>query len=436
MTASLEEIPLAQLKPKARNARTHSRKQVRMLARSIERFGFLVPVLIDESNTILAGHGRVEAAKLLKRDVVPCVRVAHLSEADKRAYVLADNQLALKAGWDRETLAIELQELVDIGFDTMVIGFEPVDVDSALLSFADAQGKDDLKDDRIPEVAPVAVTQPGDLWRLGRHRILCADARDAAAYETLMRGEKAELVFTDPPYNVPIDGFVGGKGRIKHRAFAMAAGEMSQAEFTRFLRDTLGLAAKHSRDGAIHFVCMDWRHMRDLMDAGAEIYSELKNLIVWAKDNGGMGTFYRSRHELIFAYKVGDAAHVNNFELGQHGRNRTNVWEYAGVNSMRRGRLDELAMHPTVKPCALVTEALKDCSTPGGIVLDPFSGSGTTLIAAERTGRVARVMELDPLYVDVAVRRWQSLTGKSATLGETDVTFEQIEETFVRPIAV
>jgi DNA modification methylase len=431
----LEQIAIARLKPHPRNARTHTRKQIRMIGGSIEKFGFLAPILVDCENTILAGHARVEAAKLIGRDSVPCRRISHLSEDEKRAYILADNQLALKAGWDRDVLAIELQDFVDLGVDLTVIGFEPAEVDAALLARAQAEGKDDSADDATPEVRPLAATLLGDMWRLGSHRILCGDARSPSTYEKLMGGVAAQLVFTDPPYNVPIDGFVGGKGKIRHRAFAMAAGEMSAEAFTRFLSDSLGLAAKYSDNGAIHFVCMDWRHIDELRDAGAEIYSELKNLIVWVKDNGGMGTFYRSRHELIFAFKVGDAPHINTFELGQFGRNRTNVWEYAGVNSMRRGRLDELAMHPTVKPAALVADAIKDCSRPGGVVLDPFSGSGTTLIAAERTGRHARVMELDPLYVDVAVRRWQMLTGKTAFLENSDVTFEEIEANFSEPVS-
>lgn len=433
MENQLEQVAVARLRPHPRNARTHSKKQLRMIAKSIERFGFLAPVLIDADDVILAGHARVGAAKLLGRETVPCRRVAHLSAEDQRAYLLADNQLALKAGWDRDVLAIELQEFVDLGMDMTVIGFEPAEIDAALEAHSAAQGKDASRDDEMPATAAAAVTQRGDLWRLGEHIILCGDARDGGAYAKLMGDERAELVFTDPPYNVPIQGFVGGKGKIKHSEFAMASGEMSKAAFTQFLRDTLGLAAAHSNDGAIHFVCMDWRHIDELSAAGAETYSELKNLIVWVKDNGGMGTFYRSRHELIFAYKVGNAPHVNTFELGQFGRHRTNVWEYAGVNSMRAGRLDELAMHPTVKPCALVADALKDASRPGAIVLDPFSGSGTTLIAAERTGRRARVIELDPLYVDVAVRRWQELTGKSALTANGSASFDEVETLFCPP---
>lgn len=433
MEDHLEQVAVARLHPHPRNARTHSRKQLRMIARSIERFGFLAPVLIDKDNVILAGHARVEAAKQLGRESVPCRRISHLSEEDQRAYILADNQLALKSGWDRDILAIELQEFVDLGHDLTVLGFEPAEVDTALAAHAEAKGKDNHRDDETPAVRPAAVTQLGDIWNLGAHRIICSDARGLAGYDALMLGEKAQLVFTDPPYNVPIDGFVGGKGKVKHGEFAMASGEMSVAAFTGFLKDTLGLAAANSQDGAIHYVCMDWRHIGELREAGSQIYSELKNLIVWVKDNGGMGTFYRSRHELIFAYKVGTAPHVNTFELGQFGRHRTNVWEYAGVNSMRNGRLDELAMHPTVKPTGLVADALKDASHPGAIVLDPFSGSGTTLIAAERTGRRARVIEIDPLYVDVAVRRWQSLTGKAAVLDGSDLRFDDIEATFAAP---
>ncbi|MEQ1812094.1 MAG: site-specific DNA-methyltransferase [Terricaulis sp.] len=434
MESQLEQVAVARLRPHPRNARTHSKKQLRMIAKSIERFGFLAPVLIDGDDVILAGHARVEAAKLLGRETVPCRRVAHLSPEDQRAYLLADNQLALKAGWDRDVLAIELQEFVDLGMDMTVIGFEPAEIDAALEAHGEAHGKDASRDDETPAAKTVAVTQLGDMWLLGSHLILCGDARDAGAYLKLMGDERAELVFTDPPYNVPIHGFVGGKGKIKHGEFAMASGEMSKTAFTHFLRDTLGLAAAHSNGGAIHFVCMDWRHIDELSAASTDIYSELKNLIVWVKDNGGMGTFYRSRHELIFAYKVGTAAHVNTFELGQFGRHRTNVWEYAGVNSMRADRLDELAMHPTVKPCALVADALKDASRPGAIVLDPFSGSGTTLIAAERTGRRARVIELDPVYVDVAVRRWQTLTGRSALSANGDARFDEVEALFGAPV--
>jgi hypothetical protein len=235
------------------------------------------------------------------------------------------------------------------------------------------------------------------------------------------------MVFIDPPYNVPINGHVSGLGKVKHRDFAMASGEMSEARYVGFLGTCFGYLIGHSVNGSIHFICMDWRHSFELLSAARPIYSELKNLCVWNKDNGGMGSLYRSKHELVFVFKNGSATHINNVELGRHGRNRTNVWDYAGVNSLRDGRLEELAMHPTVKPVALVADAILDCSKRGGIVLDCFGGSGTTLIAAEKTGRRGYLMELDAAYVDVAIRRFQKLTGKQATHGETQRTFADLE---------
>jgi len=428
----IELIAPTRLAPYERNARTHSKRQISQIAKSIAAFGFNNPVLIDDAFGIIAGHGRVEAAKLLGLSEVPCLRLSHLSEAEKRAYILADNQLATKAGWDREIQAIEFQGLIDLGFDVTLAGFEVAEIDFVLE--AERAKKADDFEPPLP-VPGRPVTQRGDIWRLGPHRLICGDARDAKVYAALMGGERAELVFTDPPYNVPIEGFVGGKGRIKHREFEVGAGEMSEAEFKRFLKETLGLAAEYATDGSIHFVFMDWRHILEIVTAGRAVYDELKNVIVWAKDNAGMGTFYRSQHELLFAFKKGNAPHINNFELGQFGRSRSNVWRYAGVNTMKADRLEELAMHPTVKPLALAADALKDCSKHNGLVLDPFSGSGTTLVAAEKTGRRARVIELDPIYCDVAVRRWQNFTGKAATLGDSDLSFELIEDAFVGPPA-
>jgi DNA modification methylase len=427
----LERIPIGSLKPYPRNARTHSKKQIQQIASSIRRFGFTNPVLISDDLSIIAGHGRVEAAKLLDLPEVPCLRLSHLSAAEKRAYILADNKLAEKAGWDREILAIELQALIELEFEMDLIGFEAVEIDLILDEAAEASAEGETgPEDATPSMTDpaVAVTRPGDLWRLGRHLLLCGDARDAAAYRALMGNQQVDLIFTDPPYNVPIDGHVCGLGRIRHRPFAMGVGEMSSAAFTTFLQETLGHAASVARDGAIAFVCMDWRHMGELLAAGQAVFSELKNLCVWNKTNGGMGSFYRSKHELVFVFKAGTAAHENNFGLGDTGRYRTNVWAYPGVNTLRPGRMDELAMHPTVKPVALVADAIKDVSARNGIVLDPFCGSGTTLIAAEKTGRRARVIELDPAYCDVIVRRFERFTGKNVVLAATGQTFEQVTE--------
>jgi len=336
----IEQTSVRELRPHPNNARTHSRKQIKQIAKSIEAFGFCNPVLVDDSNHIIAGHGRVEAAKLLGIDAVPTCRLSHLHEVERRAYVLADNKLAEQAGWDREVLAIELQGLIELDVDIELTGFETAEIDLILDEAREASGVASGPEDAAPEPLPgPAVSQTGDLWLLGAHRLLCGDARDQAAYDQLLAGAKAELVFTDPPYNVAIDGHVCGLGRVRHREFAMASGEMSEAEFTAFLETVFALLVANTVEGSIHQVCMDWRHAWEMLAAGRMVYSELKNLCVWNKTNAGMGSFYRSKHELVFIWKAGTAQHTNNFELGQHGRHRTNIWDYAGVNTMRAGRM-------------------------------------------------------------------------------------------------
>ncbi len=409
--------PVSSLRPYANNARTHSKKQIAQIADSIRRFGLTNPVLTTSDGEIIAGHGRVAAAKLLGIAEVPTLSLDHLSPAERRAYVLADNKLALLAGWDMDLLAIELQGLTDLNFDIELTGFSIAEVDLVLDFAAERKptspcGAASVADDALPERLSSPVTRMGDVWQLGRHRLICGDARVPETYARLLGSERVDLVFTDPPYNVPIDGHVSGLGSVKHREFAFASGEMTQAQFTAFLTDSLGAMAQNCRDGAIAFVCMDWRHMREQLSAGHAAFSELKNLCVWNKTNGGMGAFYRSKHELVFVWKVGTAPHTNNFGLGDTGRYRTNVWDYAGISSISATRSEELEMHPTVKPVALVADAIKDCSRRGEIVLDGFAGSGSTLIAAERTGRIARVVEYDPTYCDTILRRYQAYTGK------------------------
>jgi DNA modification methylase len=430
---NFQNRPTQSLRPYPGNARTHSPKQIKQIARSIERFGFNNPVLVDDEDQIIAGHGRVEAAKLLNMKTVPTVRLSHLSDEEKRAYILADNRLAEKAGWDNEVLAIELQGLVDLGFDVLLTGFEPADVDIIIEGIGD---ESEQPENHLPEEpSGPPVSQLGDVWMLGKHILVCGDSIDPATYKLLMDDEKAEFVFTDPPYNVRIEGNVSGLGRVKHREFAMASGEMSESQFTSFLSSVYALLCKHSTDGSIHQICMDWRHMREMLAAGDTCYSELKNVCIWNKSNAGMGTFYRSKHEMVFVWKSGAAPHLNTFELGQYGRHRTNVWDYDGVNTMRAGRLDELAMHPTVKPVVMVADAIKDCSKRGSLILDPFCGSGTILIAAEKTGRRARAIELDPKYVDVAIRRWEQYTGKTALLAPLDETFDEVSEARLGDVA-
>jgi DNA modification methylase len=426
---NIVERPPAELRPYGKNARTHTKRQIKQIASSIERFGFTNPVLISDAGEIIAGHGRVEAAKLLGRPTVPTIALSHLSEAERKAYVLADNKLALNAGWDRETLAIELQGLIDLDFDVELTGFSLAETDFILDDLREADPEcPDSPDDSVPPLPATAVTRRGDVWLLGRHKLICGDARRRADYEALLGTERADVVFTDPPYNVKIDGHVSGLGNTKHREFAFASGEMSKTQFTAFLTETLSNAASSMRDGAIAFVCMDWRHMGELLDAGEAAFTELKNLVVWNKTNGGMGGFYRSKHELVFVFKNGKAEHTNTFGLGETGRYRTNVWDYAGISSMTANRAEELSMHPTVKPVAMIADALRDCSRRGEIVLDAFGGSGSTLVAAEKTGRAARVIEYDEVYCDTIIRRWELLTGKAATLLGSGVTFEEIAE--------
>jgi DNA modification methylase len=416
------------LRHSARNARTHPKKQIAQIAKSIDRFGFTIPVLVDSDGVILAGHGRVEAAKLLKLKVVPTLRVNHLSEVEKRAYVIADNKLAQNAGWDKAILWPEMAELAtsmpEEGMELELTGFEANEIDALALDFEDSAPTAAAD---IPAVPLRPVTRPDDVWTAADHRIMCGDARQPETFAILMKGEQAFMVFNDPPYNVRIGGHVGGRGRTKHREFAAASGELSSPQFKVFLEQTLGNCAEYSADGSIHYVCMDWRHCSELLAAGDAVYTELKNVCVWVKTNAGQGSFYRSQHEFVFVFKHGTAEHLNTFELGQHGRTRTNVWPYAGVNSFRAGRMDELQMHPTVKPTPLVVDAMKDCSRRGSIVLDAFLGSGTTLVAAEQIGRRAYGIELDPGYVDVAIERWQRLTKRDAILEGTTLTFDEIK---------
>jgi DNA modification methylase len=427
----IQQIDISRLRTSPKNARLHSKSQIHQIAGAIREFSFINPVIVDQRNQIVAGHGRFEAAKLLGLASIPIVRVEHLNKHQLRAYALADNKIAQNASWDHNLLAVELEELskLDLGFDLELTGFSTPEIDVLLEETSPSQENFD----EVPPLAKSAVSQQGDVWQLGDHLLFCGDALDDASYQALLNTEKVRLVFADPPYNVKIQGHVSGLGKARHREFAMAAGEMSDAEFRSFLSKFMRLVADHSLNGAIHFVCIDWRSLDSVLETGKKIYKELKNICVWNKDNGGMGSFYRSKHEMICVFKSGTATHINNIELGTHGRYRTNVWDYPGLNSSKRGRLRELQMHPTIKPCALVIDAIKDCSHHGDLVLDPFGGSGTTIIAAEKSGRKARVIELDPLYVDVAIRRWEKMTRRSAVHANSKRTFAQVSKERAAP---
>jgi len=420
-------IPLASCKPLGRDTRKHSPAQVRKIAAVIDRFGLVAPIVTDPDRRVIAGWGVVLAARQLGLDEVPAVCITDLSEAELRALRLSLNRLAEGAVWDREALTLEFSEIsaLEPHLDLELTGFEAAEIDIAL----DGEVFDEEDDLPPVDTATVPVARLGDLWMLGEHRLYCGDALSADAYAQLLGTEKATMVFTDPLYNVPIAGHVSGRGKAKHRDFVMACGELSEAEFKCFLRTSLGNAASSSVDGAIHFVCVDWRHMAEVLTAGTEVYSEVKNLCIWSKSNGGMGSFYRSRHELIFVFKVGKGAHINNVCLGRYGRNRSNVWEYPSQNALNGSTKSKLGLHPTVKPVALIADAIRDCSTRGSIILDPFGGAGTTLIAAERTGRRARLIELDPTFVGVTIARWQRLTGGTAMNAATGLPFAQSDRT-------
>jgi DNA modification methylase len=424
----IKTLEIKNLNPYTGNPRTHTKKQIRQVADSIRIFGWTNPILIDANNGVVAGHGRLEAAKLLGLNEIPTIRIADLSEAQIRAYVIADNRLAELAGWDEALLGKELQTLsaIELDFDLEIVGFETAEIDMRIASVNEPDAPDEA--DRTPTLdnSLPTISQPGDLWLLGPHRLLCADATLAESFTRLLDGEKAQMGFVDPPFNVPIDGHVCGLGAVKHQEFAMASGEMSEMEFSGFLTTVLRHMAKHSKDGAIHFVCMDWRHIFELLTAGRSVYTELKNLCVWNKTNGGMGSLYRSKHELVAVFKAGYAPHINNINLGAHGRYRTNVWDYAGANSFGPTRDAELAMHPTVKPVGLVQDAILDCSRRGGIVLDAFAGSGTTLIAAARAGRRGFAIELSPKYVDVTLQRFLNLCDEDPIHAESRRTFSEL----------
>lgn len=401
----------ADLRPDPLNPRVHPARQIKRLCRVIEELGFVSVVLVDEAGVIIAGVGRWLAAKKLGLASIPTATVTGLTEAQKHALRIADNKMGLESAWDGDLLSEALAKigLLDASLDlSAVTGFSVGEIDVAI-----NPRRLGLDDDQLPDTPPQPRAKLGDIWVLGPNRIGCGDARDATFLrEVVGDGAEVAAAFLDPPFNVEINGHANSRGR--HREFAMASGEMTDGEFEGFLNETLARCAAVSRDGAVHFVCMDWRHMDTLSRAANGVYGKLLNLCVWNKSNGGMGSLYRSKHELISVYRVGKAEHFNAVELGRNGRNRTNVWDYPSVNT-GGARRSELAWHPTVKPVAMVAEAIKDVTRQGELVLDVFLGSGTTLIATERVGRVFRGVEIDPAYVDLAIERWEAMTGGKAT---------------------
>ena len=383
-------LSIQEIKANPRNARTHSKAQIRQIAESIKAFGFGAPVLVDETFTLICGYGRLKAAERLNIAEIPAVQLLGLSEAQKRALALADNKSGDNAGWDRARLAIELPDLAELlikeNLDISVTGFSPAEIDQLQVDFEEDSADPGDEIDRGWQTGPV-VSQQGILWVLDQHRLLCGDARSEGDLDRLVGSSRAAMAFLDVPYNVRVRS-IGGRGRVKHAEFAFASGEMTPPEYVEFLGDALGNATRVSRDGAVHFVCTDWRHVPEIMEAGRLAYGETLNIVVWVKSTPGQGSFYRSQHEFVVVFRAGEAAHLNNIELGRHGRSRSNVWNYRGVNTFgagrMAGRMEELRSHPTFKPIALVADAMRDCTRRRDICLDTFRAQGRPLPGQRR----------------------------------------------------
>lgn len=423
---SIINIATDQIRVYANNAKEHSEKQIAQIAESIRQFGFNNPILIDENDEIIAGHGRMAAAKVLNLKSVPAIRLCHLSDSQKMAYRLADNKIAENGGWNIELLKLELEKIESNceNLDLSATGFDSIELD--VMFNQDKPKEADIRTNAVPYIAEdEIVSRPGDVWQIGSHRIICGNSLDEGTFANLMQNERADLILQDPPFNVPVNGHVCGAGKTKHKEFAMANGEMSSDEFTEFLRKNFALCAKYSRPGALHYNFMDWRHVAEITAAGRDIFTDFINMCVWVKSSGGMGSLYRSQHELCFIFRNGKESHTNNVELGRHGRYRTNVWNYAGVNAFGRHKSD-LKLHPTVKPVEMLADAIMDVTRRGDIVLDTFLGSGSTLIAAHKTHRICRGIEYEPLYIDTCIRRFYELFGIDAVNIQTGRTYTEM----------
>ncbi len=421
---SIENIDINKLKNYEKNAKKHPEKQIQQIAESISKFGFNNPILIDENNEIIAGHGRFQAAKIMQLESAPVIRLSHLSDAKKKAYRLADNKISENGGWDTDILKIELDELLKIedDFDITCTGFSDIEID--VLSNPPEEASESLN--KIPFIPEnEIVSKSGDIWQLGVHRIICGDSLIKKTFSDLMQDDIADMVIQDPPYNVKIEGHVCNSGNIKHNEFAFASGEMKTDEFTQFLKTNFKLCKQFSKPGSLHYNFMDWRHITEISNAGNSAFDSFINMCVWTKSNGGMGSLYRSQHELCFIFKNGKESHTNNVELGKNGRYRTNVWNYPGANAFGNNKKN-LKLHPTVKPVEMIRDAILDVSKRNDIILDTFLGSGSALIAAEKSNRKCRGIEFEPLYIDTAIRRFESLFKIDAIHLQSGKTYKQL----------
>ncbi|MBN9545432.1 MAG: ParB N-terminal domain-containing protein [Alphaproteobacteria bacterium] len=415
-----------ELTPHPNNPKRHPRHQIRKMAQSMKSFGFNSPVLADENGRILAGHGRVAAAKKAGLTEIPVIYLTHLSEDEATAFMLADNKLAEISKWDDPLLATVIKELAgkELEFELEDTGFETAELDR-LVHQLEEPGLADTVDEFEVSSGP-AVTMHGDVWKLGKSTVVCGSALDGASYHTLGgAADFATMTFADPPWNLPVNGHISGRGKIQHREFAQGSGEMSREEFQDFMNTAFETFTFWNGDGALLYICTDWRNYEVMLIAARACRLKPVNVCVWVKNNGGMGSFYRSQHEFVLVFQKGDKPHRNNVQLGRNGRNRTNVWNYPAATVPVKGKRP-LEYHPTPKPVLMVADAIQDCTQAGNLVMDPFLGSGTTLLAAERSGRRAYGIELDPLYVDTTIRRWEKMTGQKAKHAKTGQTFAQI----------
>jgi DNA modification methylase len=420
-----------ELKPDPANPRRHTKKQIRKIAGSIKAFGFSVPILVDRDGNVIAGHGRLLAVRQLGCSEVPTLCLDHLSRAQARAFMIADNRLTDISTWDNRVLAQQLKDLSLLGLDFSLelTGFEMPEIDLRIESLEKPLSRKDDPADQMHELpADAPLSKIRDLWILGDHRVLCGTALDSAAYTALMGAERAATVFTELPYNIPVVGSASGLGTIHQRPCSMASGETNRAEFATFLGQVFRNLAGFSIDGSLHYVCIDWCHTEELLSASRDVYGALKDLCVWIKDEGGSGSLYRSQHELVFVFKHGRAEHRNNAQRGRFRRNRSNVWHYPEAKSVARRRKGGSlrAMQATAKPVAMVADAILDGSARGEIVLDSFLGGGTTLIAAARTGRRCFGLEFNPSQVDTIIHRWQTLTGGRARNAASGRSFDDL----------
>jgi DNA modification methylase len=412
---AISYVPINSLKPYPGNARRHSAAQIKKIAQSLDEFSWTNPLLATHEREIICGHGRWEAAKLRGDSDVPVIIIDDLSDAQRRAYIVADNAIAEKSNWDRDLLRSELQGLIELGYNIELTGFDTLEIDT-LLTVGDQEVAPENELIEVPDEKEAPLTRLHDHWVIGQHHLFCADATLPESYEILLGDKRPEIAFLDPPYNTA-SARISGLGRVKHGNFIQGSGELSEGAFVHeFLRPMLRSLNRFCQPGAIGFICCDWRMDPLLREAAIGTLHEQKNLIIWAKTSAGMGSFYRSQVELIQAWKISAGPTINNFNLGKGGRHRSNLWTYPGANVFRRGRMEDLAEHPTVKPTRLIADALRDCSRRGGVVIDPYLGSGSTLAAAELTGRIGYGLELDPKYCDVILRRLAKATGTTPSL--------------------